>query len=240
LDGRILNDIGYGGWLEWQYPNQVFIDGRLEVVGEDLYKEYLSAVNEGKLPELINKYNPQLVIFDHGVTYSWIPILRDLPDWKLIYLDDVTAVYGKKDYVKDVRMNYIAEFFEAEGFSINYSDADIDRILEIEPGFKKSDWFSGFYEPHKQYLNMIDFALFAMTINRLKEAEFTYLNVLDKSNGKLEYDILKDLYFNLGTIYHRNEDKVRAMKCYAIALKLDPNNEVLKQRILSLGIEEKK
>lgn len=239
LNGRILNDIGYGGWLEWQYPNQVFIDGRLEVIKEDLYKEYLDALNNDKLPALIEKYNPQMVIFDHGVSYSWIPQLRDLPGWKLVYLDDNTAVYGKSDYLGLVTMNYIAEFFESEGFSIAYGEDDINRILDIEPGFQKSDWFKGFYEQHPQFLDMTNFALYCLTINRLKEAELTYLNIIDKSQGKLENDIIKDLYFNLGTIYQHNGDKEKALKCYQHALKFDPLNTELNKRILDVGLEIK-
>ena len=238
LNGRILNDIGYGGWLEWQYPNQVFIDGRLEVIKEDLYKEYLAALNNNKLADLIAKYNPQLVIFNHGVSYSWIPQMRDMPGWKIVYLDDNTAVYGKSDYLGTVSMNYIGEFFEKEGYRIDFNDDDINRILDIEPGFKKSDWFSGFYEEHNQYRELNSFALFCLDINRLKEAEFAYLNILDKSNGKLEPEIIKELYFNLGTIYQKNGNNEKALKCYKVAIKYDPFNSELQKRILDVDVKK--
>lgn len=234
LNGRIINDIGYGGWLEWQYPNQVFIDGRLEVIGEDLYREFLDAVNNNKLADLINKYNAVMVIFNHGSTVSWISQLREMPGWGLTYLDDNTAVYGKADALPTAKMNSIINFFKEEGYNLDYTEDDINRILNINPGFETSDWFAGFYKPHKQYLNLNDFALFCLEILRLKEAELTYLNILDKSNGKLQPEILKELYFNLGTIYHYNKKYNNALKCYYIAIKYDPNNPELGKRITEL------
>lgn len=234
LNGRIINDISYGGWLEWQYTSQVFIDGRLEVIGEDLYREFLDAVNNNKLPELIEKYNAIMVIFNHGSTISWISQLRDLPGWGMAYLDDNTAVFGKADKLPNARMNSISDFFLEEGLIPNYTTDDVNRILNINPGFTTGDWFAGFYKPHKQYLNLIDFSLFCLDIGRLKEAELVYLNVLDKSNGKLEDDILKELYFNLGTIYHYNENYTNALKCYYVAVKYDPANQELNRRIAEL------
>jgi tetratricopeptide (TPR) repeat protein len=55
--------------------------------------------------------------------------------------------------------------------------------------------------------------------------------VLDKSNGKLEPDILKELYFNLGTIYHYNKNYVNALRCYELGLRYDPTNPELLRRI---------
>lgn len=231
LKKRIINDMGYGGWLGWQYPNQVFIDGRLDVIQEDFYKEYLESVNNGKLAELITKYNPELVIFNHGITISWISQMTKLKDWRLIYLDENTAVFGKRTAVSHVTMNTMAEFFIGKGFRIDYTQEDIDRILAIEPGFNKSDWFAGFYKQHNQYLNMIDFALFSLDITRLIEAEMIYLNVLEKSNGKLEPHLLKELYFNLGTIYHYNKKYANALKCYELGLRYDPTNPELLRRL---------
>ena len=97
LDGRIINDLNYGGWLIWDYPNQVFIDGRLEVIKEELFKEYLNSFNENGLDFLIKKYNPQLIIYNHGASHQWTTQIRQMPDWRPIYADEQTAVYGRRD-----------------------------------------------------------------------------------------------------------------------------------------------
>ena len=70
LDGRILNSIGFGGWLEWSIPQPVFIDGRLEVMKEDLYNEVVKSWSNG-LKDLIAKYQPKLIIYSYLKYYPW-------------------------------------------------------------------------------------------------------------------------------------------------------------------------
>lgn len=43
LTGKVLNSIGYGGWFSWQLEQPIFIDGRLEVMQEDLYQEIVES-----------------------------------------------------------------------------------------------------------------------------------------------------------------------------------------------------
>ena len=97
LDGRILNSIGFGGWLSWALPQPVFIDGRLEVIKEDLYEE-LTRSWKGELPDLIMKYHPSLIVYNYLKYYPWTLQLREMSDWRLIYSDGLTAIFAHNTY----------------------------------------------------------------------------------------------------------------------------------------------
>ena len=238
LNGRILNDLNYGGWLTWDYPNQVFIDGRLEVIKEDLFQEYLNSFNENGLDALIKKYNPQLVIFNHGASHQWTSQIQKMPDWRAIYADEQSAVYGRRDYLELKRHNSVVDLFKENELEI-ITDEEIKGILEMPVGFEKEDWLYGFYKSYPQYRNILNFALYCLEIGRVKEAQLIYLNVLKKTNGKLELEILRNIFSNLGTIYEYNKQKDLAIIAYTKAVKLDPNNEELVTRLFRLGLEEK-
>jgi hypothetical protein len=97
LDGRILNSIGFGGWLSWSLPQPVFIDGRLEVIKENLYEEVTRSW-KGELPDLIMKYHPSLIVYNYLKYYPWTLQLRDMSDWRLIYSDGFSAIFAHKTY----------------------------------------------------------------------------------------------------------------------------------------------
>lgn len=99
LGGNIINSLGAGGWLSWRLPQKVLIDGRLEVMGEDLYKEVEGSFR-GKLPALIQKYNGRIVVYNYRRYQPWTLQLRKMPDWKPVFIDGLYAVFINK---KDVR-----------------------------------------------------------------------------------------------------------------------------------------
>src|SRR6202034_4672227 len=85
-------------WLDWKGPAPVFIDGRLEVMGEPFYGEFIQSYQPGGLAPLLEKYGVQLVLLDHMMDIPWVAQLRTLPNWRLIYFDDVSAIYAKQGY----------------------------------------------------------------------------------------------------------------------------------------------
>ena len=234
LHGSVLNDMDSGGWIEWDFPGQVYIDGRLEVIGEDLYREYLNSFNAGQLVNLVNKYDPRFVIFNHGKAYQWIDQMNGLKDYMIFYLDENSIVYGKIDLVRVLPRNKLSQIFPQYDFKKEFTDEETKRLIEIQPGYDGSDWFKSFYRPYPQYREMMNLAILTLGLQSYKEAEYIYLNVLEKTNGKLEEPLLKDLYFNLGTIYHLEEKMDFAKICYEKYLQIDPSNEQIRTRLNNL------
>jgi len=58
LTGRILNHLDFGGYLINRFPTKVYIDGRNEVMGEDLGREFLETKTRVGLQRLAAKYQP--------------------------------------------------------------------------------------------------------------------------------------------------------------------------------------
>lgn len=97
LNGRLLNSIGYGGWFSWKLRQPVFIDGRLEVMREQLYQEIVDSW-DGGLPNLIQKYQPDIIAYNYLAYYPWTRQLSGMSNWRLIYLDESAAVFVRHGY----------------------------------------------------------------------------------------------------------------------------------------------
>ena len=130
LNGRILNSIGFGGWLSWTIPQPVFIDGRLEVMQESIYRELVSSW-EGKLANLTERYQPDIIIFNYLKYYPWSYQLKEMPDWRLIYLDGTAAIFAHRGYA--------TEFPD-----ILSSGMAVKKIETAPCGF--ISWIEGFYK----------------------------------------------------------------------------------------------
>lgn len=102
LDGRLFNHINFGGFFEWFLPQPAFIDGRNEVTGETFFKKYMMSTSPQGILNLLNEYRPEIVVFPHRMAGSWDDFFKQRPDWRLVYLDDLAAIYLKNGYRDDV------------------------------------------------------------------------------------------------------------------------------------------
>ncbi len=97
LEGRVLNSLSLGGWLDWQgLSGKTFIDGRLETMGSDVFSEYVASWGPGKLRPLLEKYQAQILLMKPQSPFQWILELRQMADWRPVYLDGVAAVFLRK------------------------------------------------------------------------------------------------------------------------------------------------
>ena len=90
---ELFNNYGFGGWLTWkaqpQYP--VFIDGRVEVYGDQVYGNYLQVENlADNWSEILAYYHVKTLMLTPGDRLS---LLLPAKGWKLAYRDEVAAVY---------------------------------------------------------------------------------------------------------------------------------------------------
>ena len=99
LHERLVNDFNTGSWLEWQLPQPVFIDGRLEVMQETFFAEYLNSQQPDSLTVLLQKYKPRMVVFDYMSSGSWHRQLAKLSDeWRMVFADETAVLYLHKNY----------------------------------------------------------------------------------------------------------------------------------------------
>jgi hypothetical protein len=115
LEGNMFNEYGYGGYLLYQlYPEyQVFFDGRTDVYlccempdtlklatdkffPDDKYREVLN--------QLWNKYHISFVLLrteKNNILRKIARILTDDPNWNLVFWDDYTQIFVRKDGKND-------------------------------------------------------------------------------------------------------------------------------------------
>lgn len=232
LDGKIINNLEFGGWLEWRIKQPVFIDGRLEVVREDFYKEYLSGFSKNGLKALIDKFNPSLIIADIS-NYNWTLQMNNFINWRLIHWDETASVYAKNDYAGNINFNFNSSL-STVGIDTAIISASKDEIINDGNIAGFSDWLSGFYSKKIKPVNLMKMGNFAMDKSQYKTAEMIYLSFIQRSTGTLDELNYSDVYSNLGSVYYVLNDFQRAVTCYEKSLTVNPHNTEIKNRVSEL------
>jgi hypothetical protein len=96
LKSNMFNDDEFGDYIIYAaWPKyQVFFDGRSDMYGADLMKEYIKIINiKPGWDEVIKKYNIKWVIYKANSQLSMF--LKERDDWKLIYADKVANIFVK-------------------------------------------------------------------------------------------------------------------------------------------------
>ena len=92
----MFNYMGWGGYLlQEMWPSQrIFTDGWTDFYGEDFTREYVRVVGlEPGWRDVLARYDVSWV-FDKRDS-ALVQVLRDSPDWRIVYQDDLAAVVLK-------------------------------------------------------------------------------------------------------------------------------------------------
>ncbi|MFY9614620.1 MAG: hypothetical protein WAT58_04400 [Candidatus Dormiibacterota bacterium] len=95
LPGRVFNSYEYGGWLIWKaYPAYpVFIDGRTEVYGDEVFDQYIrTKFLSDQWRQSLNDYQVRTVMIPSG---DPLRLVLEGDGWKLAYSDTGTRVYTR-------------------------------------------------------------------------------------------------------------------------------------------------
>lgn len=100
-DGNLLNDYEWGDYLLFglKTPPEVFIDGRADMYGEEVFSDYLKMTKLDKdMDELLKKYKIRWALFpkDHILVRH----LRDCQGWKTAYIDESDTILTINEFVK--------------------------------------------------------------------------------------------------------------------------------------------
>jgi len=88
LDGRIMNELSWGGYLEWNDPKlPLFIDSRSELFDPwGVLQEYVDAASIKRPFEVMDKYEIRYVLFPRQAPLVYL--LTHTPGWTIRYQDD--------------------------------------------------------------------------------------------------------------------------------------------------------
>ncbi len=101
LSGRMLNEYTYGGYLIWALPEQkVFVDGRADVYEWTGVMGDLAdwATLQADPNVLLDKYHVDFCLMSRVAPMS--RVLPLLPGWKMIYSDEISAIFARSGVPK--------------------------------------------------------------------------------------------------------------------------------------------
>jgi tetratricopeptide (TPR) repeat protein len=225
LTAPLLNDLSYGGWLIWKGPSPVFIDGRLEVMQEGLFTQYRDSYYPGGLSALALRWNAPLVLFDHMMSTPWFTQLQSMPGWRLLYFDDVDALYARNDYRPDLKPIPWEDRLKEWGLGTPPSDSVVKDLAQQQRD-PLADWLSGFFIPQDYPMPLFRLGAFAYENGRLDIARDFFLETLRRTSGRYF-----EVYFNLGVTYDHLEQKDLARICYEKTLELNPGYAAAAQKL---------
>jgi hypothetical protein len=97
LNGNILNDYNWGGYLLWfRYPqNRMFIDGRTDIYVDKVMPDYLKIVKlSPDSMKILKNYNPDYILIKPDAALNQVLLVNK--EWKVLYRDKVAVLYGKQ------------------------------------------------------------------------------------------------------------------------------------------------
>ena len=235
LNWRIINGISLGGWLSWRLPQPVFIDGRLEVVREDLYQELTESWKLG-LADLADKYQADLIIYNYVKYFPWTVQLLGMPDWQLIYIDGLTVIFARTNYPKNLQEIDIDSLFRLYNIPCNLDESSVRRILETEPHASFRAFMEGFWENQDfQSDDLLNLGSFFLQFKNYPVAEKFLLENLRRTDGRNKF-----IYYALSDIYSAKGDLEKASICYRQILRFDQGNIVATNGLRKFYEEQKR
>ena len=95
LEGRIFNDYGWGGYLEWSAPElKPFIDGRADIfIYNGTFDDHLHATLIQNSLEILDKYKVVYALLEPSQPLTYL--LQHSPEWKPIYSDNVAVLFAR-------------------------------------------------------------------------------------------------------------------------------------------------
>lgn len=104
IQGKMWNDYDIGSFLEWKLPEyKTFVDGRPEAFPVEFFENVYKPMQEKQevWDRETEKYEVEWVFAALTDTTPWFQkwwmMIQIHPDWKIVYLDDYSAVLVKKN-----------------------------------------------------------------------------------------------------------------------------------------------
>ncbi len=217
LNGKVLNQLDYGGYFEFFTKQKASIDGRLETMGPANFSEQVLALTDDQKKDLLVKYSPQVIVFCYASTPDWISFLLKQPGWRLVHADGNAAIYLKSDYAASVPV--LTGEKMTSGVK-QYSDDEISSLVNN----KSNSLFAGLVR--KQYypdseMNLTTFCFYYGWFGAAKQ--FALGAVEHATSG------YPDIFLNLGNAFFQLQDKEHSLTCYEKYLRLRKDEQVEKR-----------
>ena len=174
LGSRIFNAIEAGGYLAMHLDpsEKIFIDGRLEVIGEEFYLEYLRAISGAGWRELEARYHPAVALVPANFR-ELIRRLRDDPAWALLDVDGVSLLFARNTPEHRAAIEATQERLR----QLNVHAGATEEVILPPP---RPTWLGALLGPHRvpfdtfgRGLNFVQLGMFEAARRELRQALLT-------------------------------------------------------------------
>jgi hypothetical protein len=226
LPGRMLNHLNFGGYLMWALPEPVFIDGRLEVMGEAFFEEYRRALGEeAALEAAVARHGVSWIVFPYRTNPRLLARLSRDPRWLLGYVDRLSAVFLRAGPGARERIDASAQA-AARGPA---GALDVAALAGLGGGARPHParrWLSGLVRQERFPSEPFEIGLFHYFRGEFSQAAARFAAGIADSDGAYY-----ELYQNLGSALFRSDRRSEARACYRIVLDEVPGDALARERI---------
>jgi hypothetical protein len=223
LDGRIINHINLGAWLDWKGPQKTFIDGRLEVMGPGFFTEFINSTASGGLKILLEKYKPDILFFNAQHVSAWLADLRKMPEWRPVYLDETGVIFLRKGYAPEVtEMDDGRLLAQWEVPPTLLKEAA--TVLQTRPPPAWRCFLEDFYKPSKYSTGINAMGIYYSNSGQFELSEMFFLENIRRTQGRYY-----ETFYNLGGLYFGTKRIEEAKLCIQRLLEKVPHETLARQ-----------
>ena len=227
IKGNMFNMVDFGGYLILFHPERpVFADGRLDVYGEKIYKDFLSPTEDA-----FQKYNINYIFlsYRHPATRS---LLYKNDRWPLIYWDDTALIYLKKSKENIGLINrYAYQYLHP---LTGTSEILEDAAPEVKAGAWKEIQRALKFSPDSIRAHVTKGDIY-VELNDYKNAIQAYEEAI-KLGKKYNTAYMIKIYHNLGKLHHNLGEYTKAEAYYRKVLKMaGPGKKIYNQALEDWG-----
>jgi len=234
LGGPVFNHLNFGGYLMWALPVPVFIDGRLEVVGEGFYAAYRAALSSpDRLETLAQRYGVRWMILPYTINPRLLGQMSRDARWRLVYFDHLAAIFVRAGTPAG---GPGAGIGAAAGAPSLPDPAAAEPVVAVDittlpglgplprPGAARR-WLDGLVHRQRFPAETYNRGLFHLFRNDLPRAAAAFAAATAASGGRYY-----ETYNNLGAVLHREGRTAEAGACYRVVLEDRPGQVIARQR----------
>ncbi|MCD6460799.1 tetratricopeptide repeat protein, partial [bacterium] len=260
ISGNFFNSYQFGGYILYRgCPKiKVFIDGRADVYGKQLYHSFRkSLVIAEEFKKNMSKYNFNSVLLAYGPDNKALhDFLHQSKDWILVYFDSICLLYIKNT---DKNLSVIKQYGYSFVNPIDSRQTNDEKIPALIDEYNKAitinpnvDYayirLAKLYRKKGDYINSLKISKKALkkfpnhySILNQMGISYKYLDNYISAEKCFQKAVkanpyLLDAYGNLAVLYYEKNDFKKTREFLKKTLRINPQDKIAKKILKEIGI----